>query len=120
MFRNSNPIILSLLLPHLTLVPAYYVHSSCGSVPAFRSAINKAFTFASTTVDLYNNKNENMLDVGEFLFPGDTEQKSISKCQYQKRDIPIQLLNLTRRTGNLAGLQQISEYKLEKLSISKK
>ena len=87
MFRNSNLVILSLLLPYLTLVPAYYVHSSCGSVPAFRSAINKAFTFASTTVDLYNNKNQNMLEVGEFMFPGNTQQNSIRECQYQKRNI---------------------------------
>lgn len=77
MFRNGYLTIPGLLLSCLNLVPAYYVHSSCGSVPTFRSAIGKSFNFASITVDLYNKKNENMLEVGGLLFPGNTQQNSI-------------------------------------------
>lgn len=80
MVRHGHVTILGLLLPCLTLVPAYYVHSSCDSVPTFRSAIGKSFSFASITVDLYNNKNENMLEAGGLLFPGNTQQNSIREC----------------------------------------
>lgn len=68
-------------------VSAYYIHSSCASVPNFYQYILRTFAFASTTVSLYDDKNTFLKSISDQIFLDNTQDKSISGFGLRIKDV---------------------------------